>query len=312
MDSLSDIKQKYKSGQITKPEYIEEMTSHHRRLFAYKQILSSGTINKIEITESGVVLCSGDSGVKMHCIEGDKRLAYMMALNFGAYEDLELKMLLSLMTESQTVFDVGANCGWFALEISAKYPEKQIHCFEPIRDIYRVLLQNIELNRFTNIHTYNFGFSDKEQEIELFFNQRDSAVTSMHNICETKESIGVKAAMTTMDKFCKENSVYPDLIKIDVEGAEYLVLQGGTQSLQKNLPIIFAELVRKWSKYFDYHPNEVIEFLAKLGYRCFSIHEVESKPCLQELKQMDDNTMETNFIFLHSEKHRSLILQQSR
>jgi hypothetical protein len=54
------------------------------------------------------------------------------------------------------------------------------------------------------------------------------------------------------------------LIKADVEGAELLVVQGGLQTIAKYRPLIFLELLRKRSKPFGYHPNDVIQLLASI------------------------------------------------
>lgn len=63
-----------------------------------------------------------------------------------------------------------------------------------------------------------------------------------------------------MDDWNKENNIYPDFIKCDVEGAELLVLKGGEETLKSKKPVIFIELIRKWAQKFNYHPNEVIKF----------------------------------------------------
>ena len=94
-----------------------------------------------------------------------------------------------------------------------------------------------------------------------------------------------------------------DFIKCDVEGAELFVYQGGIESIQKNQPIIFTEMLRKWSAKFNYNPNEIIDLLFGLGYRCF----IAKADQLVEFFRMDDNTIETNFFFLHSDNHSALI-----
>jgi len=92
-----------------------------------------------------------------------------------------------------------------------------------------------------------------------------------------------------------------DFIKCDVEGAELFVFRGAKETIATYKPIIFTEMLRKWAKKFDYHPNEIISLFNGLGYRCFSIR----NGFLSELSYMDDSTVETNFFFLHKEKHMS-------
>jgi hypothetical protein len=62
-------------------------------------------------------------------------------------------------------------------------------------------------------------------------------------------------------------------------------------------------MLRKWSARFGYHPNEIIQLLASLGYRCF----YASQDRLIGLLAMDETTKATNFFFLHVDKHRKHI-----
>ncbi len=85
-----------------------------------------------------------------------------------------------------------------------------------------------------------------------------------------------------------------DFIKCDVEGAELLTFQGGLKTITKYKPIVFTEMLRKWSAKFNYHPNEIIELFKDIGYGCYFV--VNDK--LHEIKMMTDETIETNFFFL--------------
>ena len=103
--------------------------------------------------------------------------------------------------------------------------------------------------------------------------------------------------------FRSKHGLNLDFIKCDVEGAELLVFQGGEDVLREQKPAIFTEMLRKWSAKFDYHPNQIIELFARLGYGCFTI----SSRKLRRFDRMDDATLETNFFFLHRERHAKRI-----
>jgi hypothetical protein len=66
-------------------------------------------------------------------------------------------------------------------------------------------------------------------------------------------------------------------------------------------------MLRKWSAKFHYHPNEIIELLAGLGYRCFTVKAER----LVKFAKMDEATLETNFFFLHNNQHAAEIGQWS-
>jgi hypothetical protein len=107
----------------------------------------------------------------------------------------------------------------------------------------------------------------------------------------------------TIDEFSAEKGLKVDFIKCDVEGAELFVFQGGVKTISRDKPVIFTEMVRKWSAKFNYHPNQIIELLRGIGYRCFRAE----GNALVEFPVMDENTAETNFFFLHALKHAGLI-----
>jgi hypothetical protein len=67
--------------------------------------------------------------------------------------------------------------------------------------------------------------------------------------------------------------------------------------------MVFTEMLRKWSKRFGYHPNEIIALFQQFGYHCF----VLSEGILQPFLEMTEQTVETNFFFLHAERHLEMV-----
>ncbi len=76
------------------------------------------------------------------------------------------------------------------------------------------------------------------------------------------------------------------------------MFQGGLKAIKRDTPIVFSEMLRKWSAKFDYHPNEIISLLSDIGYDCF----VVKNGGLEKFVSMDESTKETNFFFLHHNK----------
>src|SRR3546814_19473727 len=83
---------------------------------------------------------------------------------------------------------------------------------------------------------------------------------------------------------------------------EYLVFQGGKDTLQKYKPVVFAELLRKWAKPFGYHPNDVLAYFNELGYCCFAVG-IKGARLISEVTE---DTVETNYVFLHCQAHAAL------
>jgi FkbM family methyltransferase len=299
--NLFSINEKYQAGSITKPHYIDEMHSVHRTLFDYAEFIRHTDIARIEITDGLVVMTSRAAGIKVMCDPVDKRIAPIEILNFGRYEADEMEMILKLIEPGDNVLDIGANVGWHSLNIAKRFADVNVYAFEPVLASFNYLKTNVELNALPNIHPYDFGLSDHEGELVLYY-QRDGAGSvnaSAVNLSETDDVCQVTCTVKTLDGFRRESGLRADFIKCDVEGAELFVYRGALQCLTHDAPIVFTEMLRKWAAKFGYHPNEIIQLFAGIGYRCF----VLCGNSLTEFREMDDETMDTNFFFLHAEKH---------
>ncbi|MEB3122928.1 MAG: FkbM family methyltransferase [Snowella sp.] len=298
--NLLETKQNYRSNLLTKNQYIDEMYDFHKILFDYSRILKETNIEKIEVVDGGLIFTFSPHEIKLFSSQADKRTVPFETLNFDGYEKVDSDMILRLIESDYHIFDVGANVGWYSLNIAKIYPNAKISSFEPVLSTFLNLKQNIEINNAQNIQIYNFGFSDEEKTLTFYLQPESSVSASAANITDSNNAVEVVCKVKRLDDFVKEKiDCKIDFIKCDVEGAELFVYLGGIESIQLNLPIIFTEMLRKWSAKFNYNPNEIINLLARIGYRCFAARGNH----LIEILSMDESTIETNFFFLHSEKH---------
>lgn len=303
MNPLLQLKKQFKSGEIAKAEYISKMYQHHHSLHNFKELLQQSEVASLLICDEGVIATMRDDETKILLTAGDERLAPLDALNFGVYEREELEMVLNLLNGAKCMFDIGANVGWYSLKCAARYPELQINAFEPLPRTYQYLQRNLSLNKVSSIKTYNSGFSDKEEEISFFFDPKGSVNASMRNVADKTDIQEIKCKVERLDNFIEKTKSKIDFIKCDVEGAELLVLKGAVETLKSQQPFLFVEMLRKWAAKFGYHPNEIIELMLSIGYKCFTV----SKDRLLSFQKMDDSTTATNFIFLHGERHKEQI-----
>lgn len=303
MNKLSEGKKRYKDGLIDKWQYIDEMWEIHSSLFDYSDFMAETNISEISISDNRVVMKFRDSEVKFLLAKNDKRLAPLETLNFGSYEQAELDMQLKLIEPESTILDIGANFGWYAMHIGKYRPFSKILSFEPITSTFRWLNENIELNDFKNIRTFNFGFSDAEGSFDFYFEPSLSVNASLANVSGGKDIQVTKCSVRRLDDFIKTENVKVDFIKSDVEGFELLVFKGGADLIRRDCPVIFTEMLRKWTLTFNYHPNDIIAFFRELGYFCF----VQDEGRLRRFDTVDENTTEPNYFFLHGVKHSGQI-----
>lgn len=307
--SLADLRSHFLSGELSKPEYIVAMHDLHAVLFEYSDRLPATDIARIEITDHRVVMETRSHGIRMVCDPEDHRIAPIEILNFGAYEPAESRMLLNILGEMEgqgrlkVAFDVGANFGYYALLLRHRFPGLEVHAFEPVPGTFRRLEENLALNGATSIHTHPFGLSDQRGEFPFYFYPEGSGNASAVDLTGGPTVQKVMCRVERMDDFAASRALNPDFIKCDVEGAELLAFRGGLSTLGRNRPVVFTEMLRKWSARFGYHPNEILSLFQNLGYSCFTAKDDR----LRLFEAMDDQTLETNFFFLHPEAHRSVL-----
>jgi FkbM family methyltransferase len=301
--NLFESKAAFKAGTITKQKYIDWMHQMHAQLFDHAAFLKGTEIGRIEIIDGRVIMEMRKTGIKILCDKDDKRIAPIEILNFGDYESADSELLFRLLEDRLTILDVGANIGWYSLNFAKAFPNSTIHAFEPIPATFAYLLANIALNQTTQIHPHNFGFSDHEGELVFYFDPAGSGGASAMDLQGTGTAQKVACQIKCLDRFMADSGVRVDFIKCDVEGAELFMLKGGAETLKKFKPMVFAEMLRKWAAKFNYHPNQIIEFMAGIGYGCF----VGRQGKLAEIKTVTETTTETNFFFLHGTAHVSKI-----
>lgn len=311
---LLEIRNKYYKKKITKEKFIKKIyKKYHHSLFEYSDLINQTDVKKIEITDSELSATSKKYGIKIFFPRHDHRSAPMECLNFGTYEEKELQAILQIMPKNGNFLDIGANIGWYSL-IAAKFFKKlKIYSFEPIKKTYDFLLKNVKCNFLKNIKAYNFGFYSENKKILFYTYPEGSGNSSISNLSKRRNVELQKSRVKILDDFINEKKIKVDFIKCDVEGAELFIFLGAKKALLNDKPIVFCEMLRKWSKKFKYHPNQIIFLFKDFGYKCFYISNLSNqkilkkKMRLKEIKKITDKTKETNFLFIHQVKHNKII-----
>ena len=304
---LGEQKKEFKNGRIDKHQYIKEMFNVHKHLFEYPSLINDSPITKIEITKEQVTFTvrNGENSIKLCCDERDAYSLPMIFLNLSETETEEQAMILKLIKPGDFVLDIGANIGWYTISILLERKGVSVYSFEPIKSSFHYLKQNLKLNNLNSDKVHNIGFSDENKTIKFYFDVEFAMASSMANLRENEETVTEECVVKRLDDFVSATPSLRriDFIKCDVEGAELFVFKGAIETIRKDKPIIFTEMLRKWAGKFNYHPNQIISLLKDLGYRCFTIY----NGGLKEFFEMDDNTVETNFFFLHEEQMGQLL-----
>jgi FkbM family methyltransferase len=281
-------------------------------LFEFAKDLKNSNVKEIIIGDESVVIKTRKEGLLLNCREGEMTSALGQLILAGT-ENSEQEMMTALLGEiirnkaggnSNTIFfDIGANIGWYSIYFDKLFTRLHIHAFEPVKVAYEQFQRNMVLNGSGSIVANNLGLADRNGTVDFYVSPSLLAASSLADTYQTHDKVKVKGEIRRLDDYCGENHIAPDFIKCDVEGAELLVFKGAEKTLSEAKPLVMTELLRKWAKCFDYHPNDVIDLFKKKGYSCYVIAHGRLEAC----ESVTDTTVETNFFFLHDEVHKGLL-----
>jgi FkbM family methyltransferase len=300
---IQSIKDKFTAGKLGKPEFIQQALEVHRHLFDYVGITQRTDVREIRIAEDGVRFRIGEDDIWLYAPPNEGRVAPIEVMNFDRYEPEESRVMDLLSEGAGQILDVGANIGWYAARFAKRQPSSRVHAFEPLPVSHAYLQRNIAINGIADrVSSYNYGLSDISGSFDFYISPASGTNASLLNVAAATDARTVVGLTLTLDQWCSNHQVQPDFIKCDVEGAELLVFRGGRQTLSDHRPVVFAELLRKWSQPFGYHPNDMLAYFKELGYECFAV----GHSGVRHIDVVTDETPETNYAFIHRVKHTEL------
>ena len=191
----------------------------------------------------------------------------------GIREPFITEALQHEIKRDDVVLDIGANIGYYVLqEAIICGGAGKVYAIEPVPANVELLKRNVERNRFLNVEIYNCAIGNS--------NRRDVInISPLRNMCSMikkegyREYIGqVPIQVVTVDTFLKDK-LKPDLIRMDVEGYEYEILQGMTKLLDNKVPLkLFIEV------HFDILMDKIILMVKLLKEKGFEIKVATYEP----------------------------------
>jgi len=189
------------------------------------------------------------------------------------------RFIINELNPNDHFLDVGAHYGFFSL-LAAQLVGSQgrVIALEASPNNFRILDQNTQAFA-SNLIALQSPVSDRQHSIPFYeFPLLYSEYNTFHvqQFAETKwfaqyPPIPVMVETTTIDIITNEYKIFPKIIKIDVEGAEYDVLNGAANYLANNSPMIVMEYLAP-NRSNEAHQQSA-GFLRMLGYQSFSINQ---------------------------------------
>jgi len=190
------------------------------------------------------------------------------------FEDTSVAIWSVLSRNAQVILDIGAYTGLYSLVAGANHASAEIAAFEPLSDNYSRLVRNVGLNKF-RILALNMALSDTTGRAKFKIFSEPGFLTSGGSLLEKGQQVkrSEDVELNTIDKLVSDRVIgRPDLIKIDVEGAEINVLRGMQDVFNQGCrPDFLIEVL-------DEHAGaELTAFLTSLGYGFYQILESQKK-----------------------------------
>jgi len=209
-----------------------------------------------------------------------------LTLNLDSIEPEVMNWIQKSLNPGSVALDIGANIGIHAMYMSKLVRASgAVFAFEPSPPNLALLSYHARVNRLAQLKIIKKAVSERDYGVVPFFllNNGDNPSNSLTfgreevpNLLPAvhKSLRAVEVETVSVDRFCSDVNVRPDLIKIDVEGAELLVLKGCVRTLRTARPTVILAIHPWWLP-----PGQTVadisDFLADEGYRITDRHGAE-------------------------------------
>ena len=213
----------------------------------------------------------------------------------------------SAIKKGQTVLDIGAHKAVYLYFMLKKVGDKgKVYAFEPQSSLYQYIKNIKGLFKWDNVTIEHLALSDSQDTVTLYIPTNKASKTSSpeativkhkdHSNFGTTENVSTE----TLDSYCSQHNIKPNFLKIDVEGNELRIFQGGIDTLKKYKPNIIVEIEAR-----HIGQDKVLEtfkFLESIGYNGHILHGLNRIPLTNFSFEKYQNINEmknycNNFIF---------------
>ncbi len=123
--------------------------------------------------------------------------------------------------EPRLIFDIGSNIGVVSIILANVYPQAKIYCFEPIRENFDLLKENVV--SYENVFPMQVALGNRTEDRRIYKSDDPTNFGGFSTHISNQEDPGTLISVLDVEKLCDKIGT-PDLIKIDCEGAEHEIL----------------------------------------------------------------------------------------
>lgn len=197
-------------------------------------------------------------------------LAYHRGMAYGDYETAVTRTIEAVVQPGWLVADIGAQIGYMTLLMALRVGRAgEVLAFEPMPANFAVLEENIRLNGYRSVRLERLAVADRSGAA-LLHRLDDRALSATASIMPGEGDAGIEVESVSLDDYLARHGGDLRFAKIDVEGAEELVLAGMAQTLARCRPILLVEVHGEPGS-----DSPALGRLAALGYSLSAVDEHE-------------------------------------
>ena len=162
------------------------------------------------------------------------------------------------------MLDIGSKAGKWLVPFVTAFPKAEFHTFEALPEQHARVVHRFRKN--SNVQSYNCVLSDRNESAYFYRDKKRMGWSGLrkHQYLEEHDKISVET--TTIDSM----ALSADVIKVDVEGAELLVLQGAKHTLE-NCKVVFFECNEVHFKEYNYTAEQLYDFFVEQNFTIFDL-----------------------------------------
>ena len=251
----------------------------NRQPYAFKGIsyfkkLNASNPNLVSLDFSDSLVVGNFKGINYFLKYRNKGLIETRIYVNGNWEFHILDLISSFLTDEEGIMvDVGSNIGAISIPLAKKHCNINFLLFEPHPEIYKILCNNLSINKLNNVNAHNKAVSDKSGSILPFYaqiNSNNMGLSSFNLNPDISEYEIVEVSCVGLDDFVEKETKRIKVLKVDTQGSELSVLYSATRVLKNDRPVVFFEFES------EYHSSELegsalVSFFQELDYSLYSI-----------------------------------------
>lgn len=187
--------------------------------------------------------------------------------NWGGEKEYVLDMMASLKSDD-VFYDIGSSVGLVSIHAANRLTNGKVISFEPDPENQKCLKENYKLNKLSNYKLMPIAVGETLDKLKLYTSGSNGFSPSLQKVNGIENTIEVE--VNSIDNLISRKEIpYPNVIKIDIEGAEFIALKGMKNLLLSNEKprIIFVELHPVFLPSFNTSVTEILEFMEQFAYK---------------------------------------------